>query len=603
MSYVFILSVGPVQGFIAQARKTQDLYSGSRLLSELCRAAIDEAENKDIEIVFPYLPKGTQFSSIPNRMVGIYRGLNDLSEIGSAIEQAVKDKWQEKIDKVLKEQSKHEPRIIDFGIQCQVQLDNLLEIYWIFEPMKNDDYATAYALAEKHLGGVKNFRPFQQTEEKGRKCTLDGERNVKFYRTTDNEKSDYALSNKLFCKKEEVCISSRLPLSILQLGEGLSAVSFIKRGSGGQSFPSTAEIALMDSLHKIKIGDNSKTLDKVFQYRAKVGEGFDEQLYYPENINDDYLRKNGFYKEDKVTAAILQPLYDTFKKDLTLQKYYALVMFDGDHMGKVVGGAYLKDKNKLASFQKKCSELLFNYADWAQNELKSPKGRTVYTGGDDFLGFVNINYLFEVLNALRDTFESDVNMKLKEEFENDLVLEGSDAFNFTFSAGVVLAHYKTPLSIVLKKAREMEHRAKEKGGRDALAVAVMKHSGETHEGILKWTQLTYLKFIQEQLLSNFSASFIDHLQRAFYPLVADKKDTFLVNFNDDGGARIVESEIKRLVKRSKKTREATALQSQLADNVIALFKDENIQHFNTFDNFSQVLNLAEFTRKKISLSQ
>jgi CRISPR-associated protein Cmr2 len=215
MSYVFILSVGPVQGFIAQARKTQDLYSGSRLLSELCRAAIDEAENKDIEIVFPYLPKGTQFSSIPNRMVGIYRGLNDLSEIGSAIEQAVKDKWQEKIDKVLKEQSKHEPRIIDFGIQCQVQLDNLLEIYWIFEPMKNDDYATAYALAEKHLGGVKNFRPFQQTEEKGRKCTLDGERNVKFYRTTDNEKSDYALSNKLFCKKEEVCISSRLPLSIL----------------------------------------------------------------------------------------------------------------------------------------------------------------------------------------------------------------------------------------------------------------------------------------------------------------------------------------------------------------------------------------------------
>ena len=39
MTTVLILSFGPVQDFIAAARRSRDLWSGSWLLSEVCKAA------------------------------------------------------------------------------------------------------------------------------------------------------------------------------------------------------------------------------------------------------------------------------------------------------------------------------------------------------------------------------------------------------------------------------------------------------------------------------------------------------------------------------------------------------------------------------------
>ena len=39
MEYLFLASIGPVQSFIASARRTRDLWFGSMLLSELAKAA------------------------------------------------------------------------------------------------------------------------------------------------------------------------------------------------------------------------------------------------------------------------------------------------------------------------------------------------------------------------------------------------------------------------------------------------------------------------------------------------------------------------------------------------------------------------------------
>jgi CRISPR-associated protein Cmr2 len=39
MRYLFTMSLGPVQGFIAAARRTRDLWAGSWLLSEVAKAA------------------------------------------------------------------------------------------------------------------------------------------------------------------------------------------------------------------------------------------------------------------------------------------------------------------------------------------------------------------------------------------------------------------------------------------------------------------------------------------------------------------------------------------------------------------------------------
>src|SRR5436305_7760387 len=55
MAYLFLVSIGPVQGFIASARRTRDLAFGSWLLSELAKAAAQKiAEMNGIEsLIFP----------------------------------------------------------------------------------------------------------------------------------------------------------------------------------------------------------------------------------------------------------------------------------------------------------------------------------------------------------------------------------------------------------------------------------------------------------------------------------------------------------------------------------------------------------------------
>src|SRR4051812_21339594 len=56
--YLFLVSIGPVQDFIASARRTRDLQFGSQLLSELAKAAakkiVDENSVNGLEnLIFP----------------------------------------------------------------------------------------------------------------------------------------------------------------------------------------------------------------------------------------------------------------------------------------------------------------------------------------------------------------------------------------------------------------------------------------------------------------------------------------------------------------------------------------------------------------------
>ena len=51
--YLMSLAVGPVQGFIAAARRTRDLWFGSNLLSEVSKAAARVMQMQGARSVFP----------------------------------------------------------------------------------------------------------------------------------------------------------------------------------------------------------------------------------------------------------------------------------------------------------------------------------------------------------------------------------------------------------------------------------------------------------------------------------------------------------------------------------------------------------------------
>lgn len=629
MKHILIFSIGPVQSFIAQARKTQDLYGGSRLLSELCLKAIgfakDESKSKniDIEVIFPVISEVETTKSIPNRFVGILKNTEgvDIQKLGEDIEEAVQIEFMKIANDTL---SKYNIGHIN---GFKEQIENHLDINWLFYPIEID-YQTDYAEAEKWLGAVKNTRIFKQNSEKGRKCTLDGERNVKFYRLGEGDKAKDVLYSKLFQNEGDVYIitdNSKIPLSMLDTGEGLSAVSFVKRAFEKETekyvsgFPSTAEITLQNIL---RIGfSNDEIRKKICTFISlfldanieittfmnceesieflkrliKNNDNFNWQFFYEENLTKDYLHKQGLTVGNE-KLRLIQTTHKEFMSclkeeqgnKLTFSKYYALLTFDGDNMGKIMSGEFLSDKTELSRFQRFTSELLLEYAKIAENILKD-KGETVYAGGDDFLGFINLTHLYEVMQELYAKFQCSVSQPLQTKFKDNI----DNDFNFTFSAGITIAHYKTPLSIVLKKAREMEHIAKEKGDRDAFAIAALKHSGESHKTVFKWKNLQNLEYIHKQLQEeNFSNTFIKNIQLELRDFESDFAKDKQKDFLQGGlGEKIAKKEIGRLVKRSKIP---TADLDKMHENVVTIFEESK-----NFKNFSEALNIIQFIKRQI----
>src|SRR5260370_39792308 len=97
---MLLFSLGPVQTFIAQARKTRDLWIGSLLLSKLMEAAMDGVKG---DFIFPATRKVEDTPDIHNKYVAIF---DDLSQAQTAAAQSKRqnaERWQSICDAVWKE--------------------------------------------------------------------------------------------------------------------------------------------------------------------------------------------------------------------------------------------------------------------------------------------------------------------------------------------------------------------------------------------------------------------------------------------------------------------------------------------------------------------
>lgn len=509
--HLFLFTISPVQTFIEQARKTHDLYAGSRILSDLIDFAMNEVNNLDNnkEFIFPTQDQ----KSKPNRFIAIVHS-DDMQQFGNDIQVAVDDYFVNTLGK----------KVIDLFAPAKAQLEDFLKIYWVAEKYdEHGDYPKQIKDLERKLGAVKNIRYFKQFSEKGRKCSMNGEYNVKFYRRGEDEANNDRLYNKkLFQARDEVKVlafseNKKVRVSHLQTGEGLCAVSLMKRfydNDGDNEFPSTANIALSDTLQKIKKVEKANTLIEEFTTCLGKKNERNGQLYYNENLTEEYFKKQGI-SEGALDCATekLGDLVSIIKsKKLKLAKYYAILAFDADGMGKKL------QKCLDAPEHTRVSKLLADFAGLASdyiNDKSKSRGKTVYAGGDDFLGFINLNHLFDVMKDLRRLFDEVVNTNLRLDLQ------------MTFSAGVAIAHYKTPLSEVLRWAKLMEKTAKkveksdESTKKDAFSIAALKRSGEIHyttwrwKSENKWTTDRFKRVIRHLKEGELSKKFITNLSSEY----------------------------------------------------------------------------------------
>lgn len=511
---LILFTIGSVQRFIAQARKTEDLWLGSYILSYLNATAIDQIYGKDgIEIIFPSIGNQSPFDfwesnditipSFPNRFLAISQILprTDLKQMMERIEQAVRCEF--------KEMAKHalnfafgsgKWRTTYFDDLFDKQVKNFLEIYWVVSPYSSEGYSASTDLIERRLASIKNCRAFIQLTEEGRKCSICGEREILHLRKRDSIREamrwwrDFALTQPKYCREGEalcaVCLTKRV-----------GADYFTQARFPGKftnlAFPSTSEVSTAafksDLLSGQTRGVNALIPYLEFVAEVKKLKRPDGRLadipyvnllpkispqFLIQNIDGDWLFEESFLDEH------LKRYYgiDTSRQKGQIQKckhkrnqlikflrrepsrYYAVIALDGDNMGKTIAQAASKDKHA------KISEELSGYTNRARDVVEGKHlGKLIYAGGDDVLALANLRDLLKILKGLRDEFPT--------------LIEGKDS---TASAGVCIAHCKVPLGETLQWARKMEKAAKKIDGKDALGIALFKHSGNISQTVMKW---------------------------------------------------------------------------------------------------------------------
>jgi CRISPR-associated protein Cmr2 len=604
MSYLFLFSIGPVQSFIAQARKSQDLFAGSKLLSDLCKsgmAIISEKYGPDA-IITPYYKS----PSVPNRLLAKVDG--DMQSLGMEMDLAVKGKFKQLAAEAFKG--------LKYVGAIDAQIENHLDIHWLAVPFEDLGYESAYQQVENLMGAIKNIRNFKQYEyqrtihgefavgEKGRKCSLDGERNVVIYRKSKKEKNK-SLDRKLHIGTSDVNVveadDESIDIWLLSEGEGLSAISYIKRTylNSPHTFPSTARVALFHLIEKIE------GLDEFTAYERAVKAIFkhsNDELLFAENINDEYFAKLfNIPRKDKRDIESTVSHFKNLHQKIThrinelqivepFTKYYALLQFDGDKMGEWLAGDKIEmdAPGNLEEFHRQLTQALADFAAALETIITPPIGKIVFAGGEDFLGFVNLHSLFLVLSKIHQLYDEKINQRTL----NGRFKLQNPAEKFTISAGIVLAHYKEPLSEVVSAASKAERFAKN-NGRDGFAIQVLKHSGSELLCHLPWASSnTELPLLLDRICAN--------MKETFSPAFVHELCTTLDKLGYETISGVVEAEIKRTIRRahnadSRQSGDDSANDIKtLTDDLFCLLSATG----NNYENFSRLLLLCDFIDRK-----
>ncbi|NPV08294.1 MAG: type III-B CRISPR-associated protein Cas10/Cmr2 [Anaerolineae bacterium] len=462
---VLIFTFSPIQSFISQARRTADLYAGSRILAELARAALEAIACAGSTIVYPARAGGGEQSDTPNKLVAVVPR-ERAADLGRAAEDALHRRWSQIVAAAGGNALAHGlPGHDDPGWQSiwrrQTAPRYLWQCFWAAARIGPDGYKGAYQQASRALDAAKRSRLFLPAEEWGTKDSLSGQREA-LHRQGERA-SDYW---------RQVSNLPRVTGALLRpFGrERLDAIGTVKRfWPHRDSFLSTSSIASQPFLDAAR----EQAPAQLQAYRQDLGTflgrwlheprtdpdwPYDGDLLFQETLTPERLQAS--YRSGIETAALGPPLQALKKLHRTVgfppSPYYAVVALDGDSVGEHISKLLEEGNPQEAHCQ--FGQKLSDFADVVQKVAALHSVSLVYNGGDDVLA------LAPASSALP--------------FAHELAQEFHRVTAATASAGIAIAHHLSPLDAALEQAHQAQNLAKDIPGKDAVCVTLMRRGGE-----------------------------------------------------------------------------------------------------------------------------
>lgn len=560
-THYFHFTLGPVQGFVSQARRTRDFWAGSFILSWLAAVAIQAVKHQDGDVEFPqpdpnYMAwligegkKGTEPTqgSIPNRFKGLVAAVNPDTFKPEQVVDAVQEAWKALATEVWAQ---------DLGLGSNTPADTIWErqisrfwdMSWVITADKNDSSA---------LDKRKNWRSYCPPDEPGVKCSMmDGWQELsgelspnradmnKFWKSV-RENGRYGMKSDL-AENEALCaiafVKRRFSRHFHNLGK--DKPYFMKQGwqLKGWKVPSAVpSVTYMAAVHWLEAAMKDAQPAKLHAFHdaaadltdGEYGEwetrircldtlanekGFHRLRSLDGNVFfESALENTNIFESDAKAQKVLGALKDVCKSaDIAKPSpFYAILLMDGDSLGSHMSKTELHYS---------ITQGLADFTNGVPDIVKDNNGFLIYAGGDDVLAILPLEDAIPCAAKLRTHYMSCFDGIAR---PNDK--EARKVIPTTLSGAIEFAHIKTPLGKVLKDAHHLlDDAAKDGRGRDALAIRVWKPGGLQIEWAQPWEialipdkNQTYLEAIAESFQNikddkeQFSSKFFYKIRERF----------------------------------------------------------------------------------------
>lgn len=659
---LLVCGIAPVQDYIEKARKGRDLWTGSVILSYLAFAGLKWVMDElgPDHVLYPslvdqplvaehlrqthgvpgdWLETGSlQCPSFPNKAVVLVPARQE-QMIAEKVEQAIKESWTDIWQAV------HETVIRKVAVQDQQrfrqlwkrQCESYWQITWASFPLIDQDHAAEASL--------RDWFP-------------------------DNEVTHYCELMRTFCL---INASHVHPQGLLyglahQGAQGVYASAKLVRKPDGRNEPGEKciQCAEFQQLHDPGVGDHREATREFWSQIAKAWQGNQSLFKRAEKerlcalcltkrlaalvfegrsdhlLNAVFQRSAGFKSTTELAGGRRDEEDDDPSADEPMGRYYAILLMDGDEMGKIVAGAprghvweevlaaplvnrirgadgeRLRDAavadiwRSLLSQERlltparhaAISEALGYFSTVTVPQvIEKHEGELIYAGGDDVLALLPVRTVLKAAQELAQAYQwSFVGLAPDPEHRGGpkagplahvtdkpgrLVIHmGPKA---TISAGIAIVHHKSPFKWALKEAHYLlKDIGKKKCGRAAFAVGLYKRGGGPALFGAKWSSglLDTLNEVARafetggQDLSRGLAYHLDALQVGLKPLAA-RQDQAL------------EAMLERLLEKSGLSGQGSKQQREaLARNVAQLLRPQ--EHFHRGDRWIDPLLIARF---------